>query len=102
MRSGITKHCDELDLPIAAGSSGNGRFSRMRKRRSSITSMVSVTRRSACPNPSRADQRAMEAMQSCERTGTPPWNVSPSRRPMTTLRPLSSTVQPSAICGRGT
>lgn len=83
MRSGMMKHCEEFDLPSAAGSSGNGCLSRMRKRRSSITVISSVTRRTAWPKPSRTDQRAIDAMQSAARTGSPSWNVRPSRSAIT-------------------
>jgi hypothetical protein len=68
-----------LILPSASSNGGNGVFSRIRKLRSSITSMASVTPATACPTTSRFDQREIEAMQSFDLTGSPSWNLSPSR-----------------------
>ena len=81
MRSGMMKHCEELDLPSAAGSSGNACLSLILKRRSSIASKPSMYFIVSWPKPSRAPQRWIEAMQSAERTGSLSWNFSPSRRP---------------------
>ena len=70
-------------MPSAAGRSANGFLSLMRNLRSSIASKLSTNFIVSWPKPSRAPQRWIEAMQSDERTGSPSWNFSPSRRPRT-------------------
>ena len=83
MRSGMMKHWEEFDFPRAEGRRANGFLSLMRNLRSSIASKESTNFMVSWPNPSRAPQRSIEAMQSGERTGSPSWNFSPSRRPST-------------------
>ena len=99
MRSGMMKQTGGVTLASASNSSGKGRCSRKTMLRSSGAARSSVRAISTWPIGSRAAQRRMEATQSAARTGSPSWNLSPSRRRIVTRRPSFSTAWPSAIWG---
>ena len=99
-RSGITGQ-QEDGLASAAGSSGNGFFSRNRITRSDGADRSSVTARTFWPNGSLRLQRSMLATASRASTGVPSWKARPSRSVIVHVRPSSSVTWPSTICGCG-
>ena len=66
-------------LPSANSILVNGLFMRMRKLRSSITSIASSCLRMIAPIVSRNVQRLNEAAASFASTGAPSWNLRPVR-----------------------
>ncbi len=81
--------------------SGNGVLSRISKVLSPVAFISSICVARCWPMPSRFIQRAIEATQSCPRTGWPSWNLSPSRRPKRQSRFFSEISAPAHICGDG-
>ena len=75
-------------------------FSQMRKRRSSMVSISFVAASNGCPNESREPQRRTDIAQSFAWTGSPSWNVKPSRKVNVQVSPSADTSCPAHICGR--
>jgi hypothetical protein len=97
IRSGIMKH---TRAPSPYSIWLNGRFSQMRKRRSSMVSISFVAASNGCPNESREPQRRTDIAQSFAWTGSPSWNVKPSRKVNVQVSPSADTSCPAHICGR--
>jgi hypothetical protein len=78
-RSGMMKQTLDEGLPIAASSPAKGCLSWMTSVLSSRAVIESIMVAANCPKLSRFDQRVIEATTSLARTGSPSWNLSPSR-----------------------
>ncbi len=79
MRSGMMNGTFDEGLPSASSTYGNG-FLSLRLKVLSLTAVQdSVISPSFWPNTSRLAQRSIEAMQSADFTGSPSWNLRPSR-----------------------
>jgi hypothetical protein len=97
IRSGIMKH---TRAPSPYSIWLNGRFSQMRKRRSSMVSISFVAASNGCPNESREPQRRTDIAQSFAWTGSPSWNVKLSRKVNVQVSPSADTSCPAHVCGR--
>jgi len=98
-RSGMMKATLDDSLPIACRNEGNGALRRQTIVRSSLARISSSAAAQVWPKLSRLLQRLSEATQSRARTGSPSWNLRPSRRRIVQVLPSADTSAPSAICG---
>jgi hypothetical protein len=100
IRAGIITGCGgTFDRKCA--SSGNGRFIRQTRVRSSGASIASTRALIVSLTASRFSQRCNEARQSRASTFVPSWNSSPSRSRMVQRLSSLSMTWPSTICGCG-